>query len=77
MKRLVEIACMARADPDYEPPKLPDDIKPFLRSISARYEVPQWVFDLFTVILENKDQWEDLGCEKRSKFPPHYLLNSL
>ena len=69
----VEVACIARADAEYEAPAKPDDIEHFVRTMSSRYSAPPWLFHVLSIILENKEEWEDLGCEKRSEPLPNVL----
>ncbi|KAH8116326.1 hypothetical protein DFH11DRAFT_1506179 [Phellopilus nigrolimitatus] len=58
----IELALSARGELDF-PPHFAD-IKPFMRAVSATNPVPEWVFEMMDILLEYKDQVEDLGSEK-------------
>lgn len=58
----------ARAEPDYQSPANPEDIIPFMRTISSLYQVPDWVFRMVAILLENKGDWEDLGVDSHCEF---------
>ena len=38
---------------------------PFARNISEYHKVPEWVIDLLEILLERKDEWEDLSTDRR------------
>ena len=35
--------------------------------MSEQYKAPQWVFGILEILLEYKEQWEDLGCDNRGE----------
>ena len=48
-------------------PEGPEGLKDFVRKMTPTYTIPEWVFQVIDVLVEYKDQCENLGTQGTSE----------